>query len=119
MGSKHEYEFLGPVVGPAGIMVALPLVCYGLVYICNADGCLGVNGLRTRGFPSQTQLISAEACLAVAGWMAFQIALHLALPGNFVEGVLLPNGKRLKYKLTGQQATLAIKLCHVNQGFVT
>lgn len=98
---KQEYEFMGPLVGPVAIIVLLPLVCYGLVYICNAEGCLGVSGMTIPGFPSQTQLISKEACLVVACWMTFQMALHVTMPGEIAEGVQLPNGKRLKYKLTG------------------
>lgn len=109
MVQKHEYEFLGPVVGPVGIMLILPLVCYGLVYICNANGCLAWNGLHMPGFPPQTQLISKQGFIVVAAWMAFQIILHLALPGRIVDGVQLTNGKRLKYKLTGKQVTMQEK----------
>jgi len=35
---KQEYEFLGPWIGPVGIMLGLPGVCYALVYTCNAGG---------------------------------------------------------------------------------
>ena len=36
--NKQEYEFLGPWIGPVGIMLGLPGVCYALVYTCNAGG---------------------------------------------------------------------------------
>ena len=35
---EQEYEFLGPWIGPLGIMLGLPGVCYALVYTCNAGG---------------------------------------------------------------------------------
>ncbi len=35
---EQEYEFMGPWIGPVGIMLGLPGVCYALVYTCNAGG---------------------------------------------------------------------------------
>ena len=101
MTTDHEYEFMGPVVGPVAIMALLPLVCYGLVYICNADGCLNMS-LSIPGFARHSQLISTQGTLAILGWMAFQTLLHLLLPGQRVQGVLLANGRRLTYKLNGE-----------------
>lgn len=37
------------------------------------------------------------------GWIAFQIGLHLLLPGLKVEGTQLIDGNRLQYKLTGER----------------
>lgn len=50
---------------------------------------------------------------AMVAWFAAQAALHLLLPGPLIEGVLLPTGKKLKYKLTGFKnllVTLAVAL---------
>ena len=102
MGLDQEYEFMGPFLGPIGIMAALPLVCYGLVYACNAQGCLDIRNMSIPGFPAQSQLISREAFLAIFGWMAFQTILHLTLPGQLVKGVTLPNKIKLTYKLNGE-----------------
>lgn len=102
MGLDQEYEFMGPFLGPIGIMAALPLVCYGLVYACNAQGCLDIRNMSIPGFPAQSQLISREAFLAIFGWMAFQTILHLTLPGQLVKGVTLPNKTKLTYKLNAQ-----------------
>ena len=101
MGSDQEYEFMGPTLGPIGIMAALPLVCYGLVYACNAQGCLDIRHMSIPGFPAQSPLISREAFFAIFGWMAFQTILHLALPGKLIKGVTLPNNEKLTYKLNG------------------
>lgn len=102
MGADQEYEFMGPVLGPVAVMVGLPAVCYGLVYACNAEGCLSFRSLSVPGFPSRTQLISAEAFAAILGWLAFQIVLHLLMPGKHIRGTLLANGKRLTYKVNGK-----------------
>lgn len=37
---EFVYEFQGPYLGPAGVIIGLPLVCYMLVAACNADHCL-------------------------------------------------------------------------------
>ncbi len=112
MASDQEYEFMGPTLGPIGIMVGLPFVCYGLVYVCNSEGCLGIRSLFVPGFPADSQLISTDAFLAILGWMAFQTILHLALPGQYVEGVVLPDKRRLRYKLNGGLAGMS---CYIKQ----
>ena len=33
--AKPHYEFGGPFLGPLGIVVGAPLLCYLLVYSCN------------------------------------------------------------------------------------
>lgn len=101
MAADQEYEFMGPVLGPMVIMVALPAVCYGLVYACNAEDCLSLADLSLPGLAPHTQLISTEAFTAILGWLAFQIVLHLMLPGQHIQGTLLSNGKRLTYKVNG------------------
>lgn len=101
MGGKHEYEFFGPH-GPAVLTLVLPAVIYGLVYTCNSSGCLELwPQLRIPGFPSGAQLFSWEALQVYCGWFFGLVALHLILPGKKAEGVVLPNGKRLTYKLNG------------------
>lgn len=92
---------MGPMLGPIGIMTALPMVCYGLIYACNSRGCLEISSLSLPGFPAHSQLISIEALLAILGWVAFQTILHVALPGQHVQGALLPSRERLTYKLNG------------------
>lgn len=101
MAADHGYEFMGPVFGPMVIMMALPAVCYGLVYFCNSEGCFSLGDMTLPGLPPQARLISAEAFVAILGWLAFQSILHCILPGQNVQGTLLPNGKRLTYKFNG------------------
>ena len=105
MGADQQYEFVGPVLGPMAVMVGLPAVCYGLVYACNAGGCFNFQNLSLPGLPPQTQLISTEAFVAILGWLAFQIVLHLFLPGKKLQGTLLADGKRLTYKVNGKRTS--------------
>eukprot|EP00879_Flechtneria_rotunda_P016886 GHRR01017676.1.p1 GENE.GHRR01017676.1~~GHRR01017676.1.p1 ORF type:complete len:424 (+),score=84.03 GHRR01017676.1:223-1494(+) len=106
-GRDFEYEFLGPY-GPAILVPVLPLVVLGLSYACNPQRCLQLYpSLRVPAFPAGQPIYTHEAMAAVAGWFAFISGLHLLLPGEWAQGVLLPNGRRLKYKLNAFQ-TLVI-----------
>lgn len=98
----HEFEFLGPYLGPAGIILGLPVVCFALVYACNAGGCLELTpALSLPGFPAGQRFWSTDALLVVLGWVAVQLALHLLLPARCAQGVQLPDGSRLVYRLNG------------------
>jgi hypothetical protein len=47
-------------------------------------------------------------------WFAFQAVLYLVLPGEIADGVPLPDGSRLKYKLNGHLAfwiSLLLAVC--------
>ncbi|KAK9807643.1 hypothetical protein WJX72_005150 [[Myrmecia] bisecta] len=101
MSEAHPYEFCGPHLGPLAIVFGLPLVCYALVFACNAQGCLKLSDLQLPELPAKWQLFSSEALLAYLGWFALVAALHLILPGKRQEGVVLPTGARLTYKLNG------------------
>ena len=100
----HEFEFFGPFLGPLGIMLGLPAVCYALVYACNASGCMHLAPkFSIPGFPPGQRLFTWEALAVYVAWFAFQVALHLLLPGQRRQGVVLPNGSRLNYKLNGER----------------
>lgn len=101
---KHDFEFFGPY-GPGAIMVFLPLVCYGLVYGCTRTSCLSVFPDLKLPTPqvSLNNLFSLEATLVFLGWMGAITLLHLLLPGQRVQGVVLPNGGKLTYKLNGRE----------------
>lgn len=45
---------------------------------------------------------SWQALAVYVAWFGFQVALHLLLPGKERQGVVLPTGERLTYKLTGE-----------------
>ncbi len=99
-----HYEFFGPH-GPALLVFVLPLTLYGLIAGCNATGCLALwPSIKVPGFPSGMTFWSWEALYVYVGWFAVVLGLHLVLPGTRAEGVILPNGKRLTYKLNGEHA---------------
>ena len=150
--AEPQYEFMGPWMGPLGIMAGLPAVCYALVYTCNAGGCSVLKGpAHWPGFPPGTSLFTWEATAVFLGWFfaqvqfssricppvmffrdfflpwpgpdalcnslwslkavlapSAQVLLHLALPGQREPGVKLPDGRRLRYKLTGDASAFLL-----------
>lgn len=98
---QQHFEFFGPH-GPAVLVLALPVVVYGLVYSCNSAGCLQLRPtLRLPGWAPGTQFYTHEAMAVYLAWFLGLTALHLLLPGRRVQGVVLPDGSRLTYKLNG------------------
>lgn len=77
---QPEYEFLGPCIGPLGIMLGLPATCYFLVCACNSRGCLALaRPLQLPGLPPGTPLFTLEAAAAVAAWIALQVGRYAPL----------------------------------------
>ncbi len=100
---QHQYEFFGPH-GPLALIFVLPVVVYGLYLGCNVSGCLKVwPALSIPGLPAGTPVFSWEATGVFLAWFFGLVALHLALPGQKAQGVVLPDGSRLTYKLNGEQ----------------
>ena len=95
-------QFFGPHLGPLGIMLGLPAVCYALVYACNASGCMHLAPkFSIPGFPPGQRLFSWQALGVYVAWLVAQVLLHLLLPGQRRQGVVLADGSRLTYKLNG------------------
>ena len=97
-------EFFG-VWGTGFITLSLPVVVIFLYYACPNRGegpCLeGVNifGLRYMTVPSLYMLVDAKAFTVILAWFAWLVFLERVLPGEVAEGVVLENGKRLKYRM--------------------
>ena len=71
---QPEYEFMGPWIGPLGIVLGLPAVCYWLVNACNSRGCLALaRPLQLPGLPPSTPLFTLEAAAAAAAWVSLQV----------------------------------------------
>jgi protein-S-isoprenylcysteine O-methyltransferase Ste14 len=118
---KNPKQFFGPH-GPLLLVPALPAVVLGLVYACNAEGCLSLAPLFLNrgdwraalaslpGWPRSTPLYSHEALLAAAGWFLLVLLLHVLLPGKEALGAPLPDGsgRRLKYKLNAFSVFLVL-----------
>lgn len=119
---KHEekihYEFGGPV-GAFGVILGTPAVMYALFFLCNANMCMS-NPLAFdwTAFWQQIKFenfFSTEASIMYLGWLAFNVFLERILPGEQVEGTVLPgtNGTRLKYTMSGH---LQFWLCILAMG---
>lgn len=101
-----HYEFGGPI-GALGVIIGTPFVMFMLYFLCNGDVCL-TNPLtfdwgKALGQIKLENFFSTEANIMYLGWMAFNVLLERILPGEVVEGTILPNsdGKRLKYTMSG------------------
>ena len=110
---EQSFEFFGPYIGPVGIVFGTPLLCYALYGLCGPHGCLDLSAFRVPGLPTSTPLFTWTALGVVLGWVAFQAALHILLPGKLVKGVVLRNGETLTYKLNGQCGCGCARSVHV------
>ncbi|CAK7224209.1 erg24, C-14 sterol reductase [Sporothrix bragantina] len=115
----HGYEFGGPL-GAFGVSFGLPLLLYVFTFACNdISGCPAPSLLspstldlevlkREVGWPADG--IWGLASWRVTGWtLAYYLlsaVLYRVLPGAEVEGVVLDNGGRLKYKFNTVYSTL-------------
>lgn len=96
-------------------MLGLPLVIYLLYFLCNDEVCVTVGNISSK-LPEVVRVIktglsslsSKEAWMMYMGWMIFQVALAIFLPGEMADGAVIPGGKgkdggelRLKYPLSG------------------
>jgi Delta14-sterol reductase len=100
--NKHvEYEFGGPI-GAFMTVVSLPFVILGLYFLCNGD-CLQLYPLNIPALPdwSTVEWWNNEAFIVTILWFAWLIVLSFVVPAPSAQGVKLPNGTHLSYKLNG------------------
>ena len=114
--AKHgpHYEFGGPL-GAAGICLGLPGVCYFLVRVCNQGGCLAPSALPELPPAPRGAYVSAQGFAAYLAWIALCVALHVLLPGERKQGVVLRDGTRLNYKLNGAQLQVLCGCARLNR----
>ncbi|EJT52206.1 C-14 sterol reductase [Trichosporon asahii var. asahii CBS 2479] len=103
-------EFCGPL-GTLAVTIGTPLTAYFLYYACNeVTGC----GLPTsssqwdailngwRNFPSVAgRLWDTKAALVYLGWYMWCVGCWWLLPGEWIEGTLIRDGTRKRYKMNG------------------
>lgn len=115
---KIHYEFGGPI-GTFFVIIGLPIVIYGLFFLCNDHICLTDPtafdwSAWLNSLPSFQNLFTWEATVIYLGWMVFHTVLERILPGEVVEGVVLPDNKsKLRYKMSGH---LQFWLCLIAMG---
>jgi hypothetical protein len=102
--------------GAFGISFLLPVLVYLFAFACNdISGCPAPSFLdpknsslsqlkREVGWPEDGiwGLGSWKATGAVLGYNLLTMILYRVLPAEEAEGVVLSNGKRLKYRLNGE-----------------
>lgn len=104
------YEFFGPP-GALFVSTSVPILTYLFSLECSerAGGCprswvelpAELNTALTN--PDWWKgLWDTEAFLVYFGWYAFCVIAWAILPGDWVEGQQMRNGKRLKYKINGK-----------------
>ena len=106
--TKH-YEFLGPL-GTLFITLAVPATTYALYFACSetSGGCPPrLDSLWTSFVQSVNDkswwlsLFDKEAGYAYLAWYAFCVVAWFILPGDWVEGTEMRNGKKKLYKING------------------
>eukprot|EP01100_Stratorugosa_tubuloviscum_P015207 TRINITY_DN8589_c0_g1_i1.p1 TRINITY_DN8589_c0_g1~~TRINITY_DN8589_c0_g1_i1.p1 ORF type:complete len:454 (-),score=163.97 TRINITY_DN8589_c0_g1_i1:81-1385(-) len=118
--SKFGYEFGGPV-GTFLITLILPIFTIAMFFFCNEKGTLNLKPFKIPEFQLPQTIFTREAFGVFIGWFIFQAILHLIVPGKTMDGVLLSNGKRLKYKINGFSCcliTFAVVFFCEKQGYI-
>ena len=97
-----EYEFLGPP-GALFVSVVCPALVFGLIFLCNEDGCPPRDFSKWRGLllSSLSELVDWKA---IKWYISFNVALALlwiVLPGRWARGRPLRDGTVLEYKCNG------------------
>ena len=110
---------LTDILGGLLLIVALPLFTY-YVWICVRDygGALVV---PSREWISRVPVPTVAAIALYGCWFVLQAVLQIVAPGKIQEGVPLPDGTRLKYKMNGWFSfwfTMAVALFVVLAGWV-
>lgn len=123
---SFDYEFGGPI-GALATMIFLPLITLLLTYwasigqlefdniLPSSDTCSAQPGTLSFLFevfinsnvicPSCLDMQTLLTCaVIILAWFGFQVFLERVLPGEVVMGALLPDGKRLPYRINGHLA---------------
>jgi delta14-sterol reductase len=108
-----SYEFLGPP-GAFAITIGVPVLTYVLYFTCNESSGACPPPIPTL-YPSLLQAVSdpafwwklwdLKAFAIYYSWYAFCLVAWAVLPGDWVQGTKLRDGKHQKYKINGTIST--------------
>jgi hypothetical protein len=116
------YEFLGPP-GALAVTLGVPFLTYMLYYGCSEQwgGCppelgkleayLKESVLDTSNW---SKLWDTQAAVYYLGWYTFCVFAWWILPGDWVEGTLMRNGKKMSYKINGKCLSYCTNECLPN-----
>lgn len=112
---SHPEEFFGPW-GIAFITTTVIAVSYGLYFACNErTGCPAPwrwNFYREDYEEFAARILDWKAVAVYFGWYAYCVALWALVPGDWVEGTLMRNGKRVLYKINGVFTAVSTRKLH-------
>jgi hypothetical protein len=104
-----SYEFMGPP-GALAVTLGVPFMTYALYFSCNERVGACPPSFNSMTTSLSTALTDSEfwkslydpfAFAVYTGWYAFCVVAWAVLPGTWVDGTDLRNGKRQKYKING------------------
>lgn len=103
-----SYEFGGPL-GTTVIILIVPILVYSLYFGCSdQNGCpspfISIKHLNvsTLGDPNFWKgLWDTEVMLVYLTWYAFRVVSWAVLPGDWLEGLPMRNGKQMRHKING------------------
>ena len=108
-----SYEFGGPL-GAAAIILIVPIVVYSLYFGCSDRhhcpspfASVKELDMSTVVNPSFWEsLWDTNAMLVYLVWYTFCVVSWAALPGDWVQGLPMRNGQRMKYKTNGRYSLI-------------
>ena len=116
-----SYEFCGPL-GATFITIVVPLTTYLLYFGCSQqNGCppplTSIKNPEILDILQKPEfwksLWDTEAALMYLGWYAFCVVSWLVLPGDWIDGTLMRDGKKMKYKINGTH------FCYISFGIAS
>ena len=111
-------------LGTFGITVALPIVVYSFLFLCNdVSGCPAPSLLHPKSLTLEKlkqdvnwqgwhSLFNLNALYASLGWYGLSLLLYTILPAAEQEGTVLRCGGRLNYRFNGKRMTSQVSYNH-------
>lgn len=99
-------------LGAFAISLSVPTITYIFYFVCSEDGCPSSSFLRdpvgniASKWPGLSGVFDWDVMMHYCLWYFALAVMYFVLPGKTGEGVVLSNGKRLKYRFNGMFAFL-------------
>ena len=99
-------------MGALAITLTVPAVTYIFYFVCNEDGCPSGSFLRdpvgniASKWPGLSGAFDWDVTKHYFLWYLALAIMYFVLPGKAGDGVVLSNGKRLRYRFNGMFAFL-------------
>ena len=101
----EHFEFFGPVLGPVGIVIGLPILTFASAFLFREHswtiGNTTLNDLSRMSMNTLYNAFSPSAFAVYFCWFGALLLLHAVVPGPIAYGTKLRDGRRLPYKLNG------------------